>query len=525
MPLADSTIIQDPVRLAALRDTGLLDAPSNPALERLTRLTRRLLGVPSAVVTLVDANRQYFAAASGLDGDLEIERETPLSHSFCQHVVATAAPLIVTDAKAHPLVHDNLAIPEYGVHAYAGMPLRTSDGQMLGSFCAFDDHARTWSAEDLATLQDLAQSAMTEIELRFTSRLLEDQGDQLRALLDHTSELVIRIAPDGVVRYANAAFRGVVGEPPARPDREWFRARLDAVSGARFAEAWTGAVERGESQDVELCFQPEGALPVEVEARLVPNVSNGQLRGVRLFGRDVTESRRVEQLKDQMIGIVSHELRTPIGAVQGSLQLLGRLLPAELGAKERELLALAQRNSARLLALVNDLLDLERLEGGRAMLDVREVPLDEVFAVARDATAPLAEQAGVMLDWQPKGARVRADADRVAQVLINLVGNAIKFTPSGSHVRIDAIVTGDAWQVRVRDEGRGIPAADLARVFDRFTQVQRSDATVKGGSGLGLAIARAIVLHHGGRIWVESVEGEGSTFAFTLPAAASVQAE
>lgn len=517
MPLADARTVEDPERLEAVHETGLLDGPADPALERLTRLTRRVLGVPTAVVTLVDRNRQYFAAHSGLREDLAAARETSLDYSFCQHVVGSAAPLVVTEATVHPLVHDNKAINEYGVHAYAGMPLRTADGQVLGSFCAFDTESREWSRDDLEALQDLARAAMTEIELRSTLRLLEEQGAQLESLLESTRELVVRLAPDGALRYANAAFRGTVGAPPERHEPDWLRKRLDEPSRSRFDASWAAARDRGVESALELRFQPPGAAPVEVEARLVPVVRRGTLRGIRFFGVDVTEARALERAKDQRIGVVSHELRTPIGAVQGALQLLTRLLPQDLGPKPKELMALASRNAARLLALVNDLLDLERLEAGQLTMERRPVALAEVFAIARDATAPLAEQRGVLLEWSPGDVIVQADPERLARVIINLVGNAVKFTPPDKRVHVTATRSGAETLVRVQDEGRGIPPDALQRVFERFSQVARSDAVEKGGSGLGLTIARAIVLAHGGRIWVESTEGVGSTFFVALP--------
>ncbi len=517
MPVADLLQLQSPDRLAALEETGLLDTPASPALERLTRMTTRLLGVPTAVVSLVDRDRQFFAAADGLRDDLAIARESPLSHSFCQHVVAGAAPFVVADARTHPLVGDNLAIEDYGIQAYAGMPLTTSDGHTLGSFCAFDYHPREWTPDQLELLRDLAQAAMTEIELRFASRRLEEQGEQLTQLLDNTNELVARLTPDGAVSWGNAAWRRLLGDPDLS-ESDWLRTRVDARSRTAFDTAWRGVVEGETSATVEFVLNPPGRLPVTVTSRLVPISSKGHLRGVRFYGRDITESRRVERLKEEMIGIVSHELRTPIGAVQGALQLLGRLLPADLPARERELIALATRNTQRLLALVNDLLDLEKLEGESALFEMTDAPIADVFSVARDATAPLAERAGVVLEWNDAGAIVHGDAARHAQVVINLVGNAIKFSAKGGAVHIDAVPDGGGFRIRVRDEGRGIPKSELERVFERFSQVHRTDATEKGGTGLGLAIARAIVLQHRGRLWVESEEGVGSTFQFTVPA-------
>jgi signal transduction histidine kinase len=517
MPLADLAILQDPDRLEAVAATGLLDSPVNPSLQRLTMLAQRMLGVPSVVVTLIDRERQYFAAFSGLSAELEQARENGLDYSFCQHVVASASPMVVPNAAVHPLLFDNRAIPEMGVKAYAGMPLQSADGHMLGSFCAFDTTEREWSADDIQILEELARAAMTEIELRETARLLEEQGEQLSSLLESTRELVVQLGVDGTVHYANAAFRRTLGDPPSPPRFGWLRGELDTTSREAFNEAWRVVQERHESSELDLRFVPSGAAPVEVEALLVPTLVRGELKGVRFLANNVTDARALERVKDQLIGVVSHELRTPIGAVQGALQLLTRLLPEPRAPKAQEMLDLAMRNAARLLALVNDLLDLERLEAGQLPMERHDVPLADVFAIARDATSSVAEQRGVVLQWTPGASIVNVDADRVARVLINLVSNAVKFTPAGKHVRMSATVADDYTLVRVEDEGRGIPPESMERIFERFSQVARVDATEHGGTGLGLTIARAIVLAHGGRMWVESRVGEGSTFSFTLP--------
>jgi PAS domain S-box-containing protein len=166
MSVDRSDILQHPDRLAALRSLALLDSPTEHAFDRLTRLASKLLRVPVSLVSLVDADRQFFKSSVGLAEPWASERETPLSHSFCQHVVAESAPLIISDASKHPLVQANLAITDLGVVAYAGIPLTTTDGYALGSFCAIDTVPRAWTAEEISILEDLAASAMTEIELR-----------------------------------------------------------------------------------------------------------------------------------------------------------------------------------------------------------------------------------------------------------------------------------------------------------------------------------------------------------------------
>jgi signal transduction histidine kinase len=160
--------------MAALRATALLDSPQEEAFDRLTRLASGVLGVPVALVSLVDEDRQFFKSCIGLPEPWNSRRGTPLSHSFCQHAVASAKPLVIEDAREHPLVRDNLAIRDLNVIAYAGFPLATSDGAVLGTFCAIDSTPRSWTDEEISFVREMATSAMTEIELRTSLRLLED---------------------------------------------------------------------------------------------------------------------------------------------------------------------------------------------------------------------------------------------------------------------------------------------------------------------------------------------------------------
>ena len=158
--------VHDPGRLAALRGSGMLDSPPTPAFDRLTRLTSRFLNAPVALVSLVDADRQFFKSCLGLPEPWASRRETPLSLSFCQHVVARREPLIVSDAREHPELRDSLAIRDLDVIAYAGVPLIDRAGHVLGTVCAIDNEPRLWSNEQIETLRDLAETAVAEIEFQ-----------------------------------------------------------------------------------------------------------------------------------------------------------------------------------------------------------------------------------------------------------------------------------------------------------------------------------------------------------------------
>ena len=203
--------LHDRHRLAALRATELLDAPVAEPLDRITRTAARLLGVPTVVISLVDTERQFFAAQVGVVEPWATRRGTPLSHSFCRHVVESGEALVVEHASQHPLVCDNPAIAELGVVAYAGVPLRTTRGHVLGSFCAIDGEPRTWTVDDLATLEDLARAAVEVIELRTAVTALGGATDALRELLDETTELVCAADADGHVTYANRSWLAALG--------------------------------------------------------------------------------------------------------------------------------------------------------------------------------------------------------------------------------------------------------------------------------------------------------------------------
>lgn len=195
-------VIFDGARIAALRDLGLLDTGAEEEFDRYTRLATELLGVPVSVVSLVDADRQFFKSASGLSGAVAEARQTPLSHSFCQHAVASQRPLVISDAREHPLVADNLAVRDLDVVAYAGVPLVLSDGHAVGAFCAIDAKPRDWSDRDVRILADLAAAVRAQLELR-RSLAVQTLRDRLtglanRALLcAHADRLLMAAGPAG----------------------------------------------------------------------------------------------------------------------------------------------------------------------------------------------------------------------------------------------------------------------------------------------------------------------------------------
>ena len=223
----------------------------------------------------------------------------------------------------------------------------------------------------------------------------------------------------------------------------------------------------------------------------------------------------VEQLKKGFLSTVSHELRTPLTSIRGSLGLLASGAAGLLSVQVVEVVALAERNAIRLMALIEDILDLERLETGKVELQVTRVPIASILRRAMESLAAFGAQ-GVRVDAPTVSSSIDGDADRIVQVLVNLLSNAVKFSPPGGVVTIAVTADGQWTEFRVIDHGRGVPAVYQRAIFERFRQVDPSDAREKGGAGLGLAICKSIVEQHGGSIGVESEEGAGSAFWFRL---------
>jgi signal transduction histidine kinase len=265
-------------------------------------------------------------------------------------------------------------------------------------------------------------------------------------------------------------------------------------SGARQLIAWVSSALRGE---------------------------DGRPSFIVAVGNDVTEARDLERMKDEFVSIVNHELRTPLTSLRGSLQLLS-LQGDELDAAARaQLNAASLRNTERLIRIVNDILDLSKIEAGH--MEVHPRPMRPIDAVteATSAIAQFAADSGVRLETpiDEHLPLVRGDADRTVQVLVNLISNAVKFSPEGGRVIVTAAPEHRTVRFSVKDEGRGIPRDRQHLLFHRFQQMGEPYERKKPGTGLGLAIAKALVELQGGTIAVFSEEGKGSTFSFTLPRA------
>ena len=370
-----------------------------------------------------------------------------------------------------------------------------------------------WVSRDVTT-QTTAQRALEESEARH------------RKLVESASDIIYRTDPDGHFTFVNPAATRMLGIPVDRLIGAHFTSLIREDARRSTAEFYARQLdERIDLTYHEFPIITESGREVWIGQNVQLLTDRGRVIGVQAMARDMTTRVEVERTKDEFLALVSHELRTPLTSVRGSLGLLSSTKLSLDDPKARRLMEIATQNVDRLVRLVNDYLDLQRFESDRSVLAVRTASISGLVTDAAHAVRAIADDSLVALEMVPIDGDIEVDPDRIVQVLVNLLGNAVRFSLPGGTVRLEVARRRDSVVFRVIDHGRGIPADELGRVFERFHQVNSSDARVHQGSGLGLAISRRIVQQHGGHIDVASELHIGSVFTVTLPLAAPRTAE
>ena len=410
-------------------------------------------------------------------------------------------------------------------------------------------------AERTAELLQVNQRLQHELDERQKIQAdLRMSQAQFAGILDIAEDAIISIDPQQQITLFNQGAERIFGYSAA----EVIGQPLDLLLPSRFTQAHRQHVadfngspvqarRMGERREIYGRRKNGSEFPAEAS---ISKFNSGKGTVFTVFLQDITERKQIDRMKDEFVSVVSHELRTPLTSIHGSLGMLASGLLKSNSDQGRRMLQIAVESTDRLVRLINDILDIERIESGKVKMDKECCTIDDLITEAVNVVQALADKAGVRLSVSSLPIQVEVDPDRIVQTLTNLLGNAIKFSPSGGTVWLTAEVKRQAPEARsqnlfgaqhsahrnaeviynthpllltpyilftVKDQGRGIPPDKLDSIFERFQQVDSSDARNHEGTGLGLAICRSIVQQHDGNIWVESVLGEGSTFFLTLP--------
>ncbi|PSR18597.1 hypothetical protein C8255_06665 [filamentous cyanobacterium CCP3] len=538
VPPTQSTSIQevDSLRRGFDHMAGQLTASFQNLKDRENTLASFLNSVPLALSVHDQTGQMLFLNAKGkelLVNGIALANSEQLAETYRLYRAGSDALYptedlpVVRGLRGEPAYADDIEVDTgerripLEVHT---IPVFSSQEQVIYSINTFQDITERRQAERLRANyeRELEQQVAEQTASLYASEVTK------QALINAIPDLLMRLGRDGLPReiYNLGAVQwiGDAAEPYKAPMYDNLPEPI-AQERKRCVEQ---ALDTGTIQRQEYEFLRLGQVFCE-EARIIPVTEDEVLVVVR----DISDRHKIDRLKDEFISIVSHELRTPLTAIRGALGILETGVLHDRPQKARQMLHMALNNTERLIRLVNDILDLERLTSGRIDLKLEPCPLADLMALAVNGVEAIAMEAGIELQVMPIDAVVMGAPDAIVQTLINLLSNAIKFSEPGGKIWLMAETMTDAdanaWNLRteslpasflrvaVQDQGRGIPADRLEIIFERFQQVDVSDSRQRGGTGLGLAICKQIVEQHGGKIWAESQLGEGSTFYFTLP--------
>jgi PAS domain S-box-containing protein len=506
-------------RLQVLKDLKLLDTPPEERFDRITRLAARVFGVPIALLTLVDAERQWYKSRVGID-----VVETDRSISLCSHVIEQDDVFVIEDALRDPRFATNpyvMGVPH--IRFYAGYPLATPDGSKVGTLCIIDRTAREFSPDDRALLRDLGRIAADEVaavELNWALQRQRDSEAGMRALLEHIPEGVLMLDVEGAILWVNpAAVRifatpaeqlvGQRGQKLLADDPE----KLVANSGLINLTPYESLGRRGDGSVFPLEFTVN-RLILSGEKRMVAIVRDISRRRAADDRTRATDERR-----RKYFATATHELRTPMASVLGfSELLLKRDFDAATG---RELIEIIHRQASRLVDLINQLLDLARIEaGGKDELEFRPMGVDELIDQTLANLVGLGEAHRIAIAVAPDLPALSGDALKLQQALTNIVSNSIKYSNPDTPIEVSAFIAPARAQptvaIRVKDRGIGMTPEQTAQIFDAFYRADKGSSVQ--GSGLGMTIFKEIIDLHGGTVELQSAPGVGTEITMLLPA-------
>ena len=403
-------------------------------------------------------------------------------------------------------------------------------------------HAYPADDDSLAVLfRDITEERRAAAERDRLAAALAERDRQLATLVENASDVIVRVDAHGRFTFANPALERVTGLPVAQlVGRTAAETPLPRALVTRWEALLTHVLTCGEEYTLDFAYRALGTTR-HMEARGVPERdAAGRVVSILVIGRDVSERTRAQRAvsaalaaaqaanraKSTFLATMSHELRTPLNAIRGYAELLAMGVHGPVTDDQREALERIRRSERHLLGVIGDILDFARLETGRMSYAIEPVALRPVVDEVAGLVQVQASAKGLTFDYRACDALVRADGRRLRQVILNLLANAVKFTPAGGTVTLRCTPAPDVVTVRVRDTGPGIPGDERERIFEPFVQLGRSRSNPVGGTGLGLAISRELARAMGGDLWVEPPapgEDDGSTFVLRLRAAGTAE--
>ncbi len=407
----------------------------------------------------------------------------------------------------------------FGVRANLVVPILQAEqlwGLLITHQCS---GPRQWTETEAQLLRQLAdQVGIALAQAQLVAALRESEA-RFRTMADSAPVLLWMSDPEGQCQFFNQSWLTFTGRRPEQEAGEGWTAGIHPEDLSSCLETYANAFALRQTFQSEYRLRrADGEYRWVLDTGIPRFMSDGSFAGYIGSCVDISDRREIERLKDEFVSVVSHELRTPLTSIRGALGLLAGGVLQTQPEKAQRMLNIAVNNTDRLVRLINDILDIERIESGKVTMSKQTCEAADLISQAAEVVRSLAQKAGVTLVLSPLSVRLWADPDRIIQTFTNLLSNAIKFSPSGSSIRFGAeLLQNNQILFQVKDQGRGIPANKIETIFERFQQVDASDSRKKGGTGLGLAICRSIVQHHGGQIWIESTLGQGSTAFLSLP--------
>jgi PAS domain S-box-containing protein len=497
------------------RTGGVLATELDPAavLDEVVQQAAALLSADAGAVRTVEDDELVVSAAWGKGAEGAVDTRVPVTGRLSGDVYQSRSPVAVEDAASDDRLLVSDAILSAGYTAYLGVPLSGPEGTLAGVLAVYAARPRRWRAEEIEALLALAantSAALSNAELYSRVSLEKERSV---AILANIADGIVAVDRDGKVVLWNAAAEEITGVPQEEAiglttvqvlQRELESGEGETQSGQRLVSIMRGGEEVWLSLSEAVMRDPLGAV------------------AGRIFAfRDISGDLMVEQVKSDFVAAVSHELRTPLTSIYGFAETLLRQ-DILFGEEERRtFLGYIASESERLTEIVDELLNVARLDAGDLQVELGRIDVASVVSEVVET----AVESDVMnghrfeLDLPPEPLAAQADPDKVRQVFNILVENAVRYSPKGGTVTVGARRNADRVEVRVVDEGIGIPASERDRIFRKFYRAESAARDGAAGTGLGLFIAKELVTAMGGRIWVDSTEGEGSSFSFELPAA------